>query len=182
MAGQTPQERYLSATMSSNLRLKADARCDADTLLAAAYAASGNPRKSLALSVYRLRAGHAGSQQALVEPMVGWLVRRSRPNRWASPTLHRLEARGVVLAALKWWRHPTCPVCEGRGHPLIAETPVIDLTRDCPECRGTGARSLERLVRREHAGRIRWLVSEMESLSSMVFSDMARRLSGRISG
>jgi hypothetical protein len=59
-------------------------------------------------------------------------------------------------------------------------TPVLDTTRNCPECHGTGKVDLARLVRTEHSDAARWLASEMESLSAMVFSDMAGLLRNRM--
>lgn len=178
------EERYLRATASSDLRVDADVATDADSLLAAAYASCRGrdaDRKRLALRVYRLRAtGDMGGARAIADEMSGWIVARSMPSggrlRRSAPLIKRIQAFDVALTVLKWWQHQACPSCEGRGHPLMPNAPVLDTTRQCPDCRGTGVTPLERLMRQEHAGYARWMAGELDGLCSIVFNDMARLL------
>jgi hypothetical protein len=179
--GRGARESYLLAASTSDLTLK-PGPCDADKLLAAAYASSGDPRKQMALRVYRLKA--AGSMEGakqLAAEMSHWLVSRSMPRkggylRRGSPELPRVTAQDLAMTVLKWRQKPTCRSCLGRRHPLIPGAPVLDTTRTCSECHGTGEVAIERLVRSEHADAARWLVGELDAMTAMVFSDMARRL------
>lgn len=174
-------EGYLSATNSSDLRVQADVRTDADLILAAAYASMGDPRRMLALRVWRLQApgDMAGARQiadelgaAMRKSVVG---RRGGFLRGAAPGLMpAVTAADLALTVLKWFSRPTCPSCGGRGHPMMKDAPVMDESMDCPDCDGTGIRPLEKLVREEHAGHARWLAAELSGLSSMIFADMKR--------
>lgn len=171
------RERYLSATDTSDLRVMADRMCAADQLLAAAYSASGSPRKMLALDIWRLRATRsAAGAREISERLASLVMHRSRKGRHGAPRISRIQAKDMSMAVLKWWQLPTCPTCLGRGHPVIPGTPVLDESRECHDCRGTGTRPLERLVRHEFVEHARWMASEMDSLASIVFDDMARRL------
>lgn len=177
-------ERYLRATQTSDLRVDLIAPCDADQLLAAAYASSGSKRKKLALRVYRMRAtgdmtGARDLAQELGQLLRGRMVRVrqfDRRARFPSP----LQARQMAMKILLWWHLPTCPVCAGRGHPTIPDTPNLDTSRECEPCHGSGIRPVERLVRTEYVEDVRWLVAEMEALAGVVFDDMARRLANRM--
>ena len=181
---QNVEEHYLRVRQTSHLRLVLDAPCDADKLLAAGYAAQGSERKSLALATYGVLAseGMQGAQ-AVAESMSGWLVRRSiraatRDRRERAIT--RVQAVDLTLKLLKLRHKPTCPSCQGRGHPQIKNTPVLDESRDCADCRGTGQIPISKVFQHEHIERMRWLDGEINSLCSMVFTDMARRLSSRM--
>lgn len=182
-------EAYLSATSSSNLRVEADRPSDADRLLAAAYASMGDPRRNLALRVWRIRAtGDMAGAHALAEDLGALLRTRSiqaaqKQQRRNGPLRQRGhlaltsgQAKGVSLAILKWWQHPSCPMCDGHGHPKMLGAPVLDTTRECPECRGTGSLPLERYVRAEYMDAASWMVGQMESLSAVIWDDMARRM------
>ena len=174
-------EAYLSATNSSDLRVQAERFSDADRILAAAYSVSGSDRKRLALRVYRLRAtGEMSGAYSVAEDMGQLLVKRTTQKRGRASSwehgVERVVAIDIAMTVLKWQHMPACPACGGRGHPVIEGTPVMDESRECPECRGTGIIPLERLVRPEYVEHARWLASEMDGLSSIVFSDMAEKL------
>lgn len=168
-------ERYLSARRSSHLRLKLDARCEADTLLAAGFASRGSTRKSMALAVYGVLAseGMTGAW-AVADEMGGWLRRRAYLSDQSMP--QRTAAIDLAMTVLKHFHHPTCPTCGGIGHPLLANSPVIDSTHECHACHGTGQVLIERLVKPEHIELARWLVDEINSMCGWVFGDIARRL------
>lgn len=181
---QSIEERYLRVRHTSHLRLVLDAPCDADKLLAAGYAAQGSERKSLALAAYGVLAseGMQGAQ-AVAEQMAGWLVRRSirsatKDRRERAIT--RIQAADLVMMLLKLRHKPSCPTCQGRGHPQIKNTPVLDESRECQPCKGTGQIPIERVFQHEHIERMRWLDGEINGLCSMVFQDMARRLSSQM--
>ncbi len=170
-------ERYLTATSSSQLGHDPNHVCDADRLLAAAYATAGDPFKSLALDVYRLRAteGMAGAR-SIAERMAGKVVNKSRPKRGGKPDVSRIEAFDLCMDVLKWWQMQACPACEGRGHPHIPGTPILDTARLCSHCDGTGIRPLKKHVKPKHLDLALWLVDTLNSLTAVVFSDMAKRM------
>jgi hypothetical protein len=156
--------------------LKADAQTDADVLLAAAYAASGDPRKALALRVWRLRqTGRTDGFRELVEECVMLLYKYNRGIKPAARTM-----KTVAEKTLFWWMNPACPHCGGLGHPIIAGTPMLDTSENCEKCGGTGVAPLESLLPPAKAAPARMLVDELNRMSAVVFSDMARRLSNEL--
>jgi hypothetical protein len=177
------EERYLRASLTSDLSTNLAHACDADKLLAAAYASmrgENGERRRLALRVWRVGAsGDLGGAHELASLLGLELVGRSMSRgylRRGTPAIPRVIGHDIAMTVLKWWSKPACPACHGRGHPVIAHTPMLDTTRNCPECHGTGKVDLARLVRTEHSDAALWLASEMQSLSAVVFSDMARLL------
>lgn len=177
------EERYLRAALTSDLTTNLEHACDADKLLAAAYASmrgEDGERHRLALRVWRIGAmGDLKGAGELAEILGLELVGRSMSRgylRRGSPMIPRIVAKDIAMMVLKWWSRPTCPTCHGRGHPTIRGTPKLDTLRLCGDCMGTGRIDLARLVRTEHSDAARWLASEMESLSALVFADMAKLL------
>lgn len=173
----TLQEKYIAATGSRDLTLPADGstRTDADILLAAGYAASGNTRAALALDFYRLKAtGDLAEFRRLSDLSGRWLCGRSM--RSGRRKMKMIEARDLATRVLFWWRSPACQPCGGRGHPLMPNSPVINHGHDCPVCHGTGQYPIHRIVPPGTADEARWLVDEMDSLCAIVFNDMARLL------
>lgn len=185
MSTQNTEERYLRAVNSGNLTVDPDHSCDADLLLAAGYVASGDPRKSLALDVYRMLAtGNMAGVGALADRIGQMLVdraysRRNDINRVRQPrrqvqAIDPLDAVSVARTVLMWKHRSACPDCKGRGHPTFHNSPSIDESRECPTCKGSGVVPLERLVKQELADSARWVAQEIDSLCSIVFSDMLR--------
>jgi len=180
-------ERYLRATSSSNLHTDADRPGDIDKLMAAAWA-SHSARRDLALRVWRVRATGSTRGVQRMAGDLGYMLRRQEADRrqgrylrgHTGRQLTDAKARGLAMTVLKWWRQPRCEVCDGLGHPKLPNAPVLDLTRECPHCHGTGEAPLELRVRHEHIEQARWLVGQMESLSAMVFDAMARRLNAQM--
>lgn len=175
-------EQYLSATNSTQLAVDAEHACDADKILAAAYATAGDPRRSLALDVYRLRAtADMRGARSIAERMAVEVMNQSKPDgirrRLAKPpTISRVEAIDLCIAVLKWWHMQTCPACHGRRHPVIPGTPHLDPTRICGHCNGTGIRPLRKHVKANHLKLAEWIVDALDSLTAIVFSDMLKRL------
>lgn len=173
-------ERYLMARNSSDLGHTSGEPCDADKLLAAAYAARGNERKSLALDVWGVLAStDMRGARGVADRLAGWLRRRSLRER-GGEVLTRVVAADLVLRLLKLWHQRTCMTCQGRGSPLIPGSPVLDKSRDCGDCHGTGLIPIERMVKPEHARAARDIEREVLSLQSVVFGDMAAMLAGRM--
>lgn len=174
------QERYLGARATSRLRLVLDANCDADVLIAAAWASSRSARKGLALDIYGVMVTEQMTGAYAVADKLSKLLRDRSYRNGDRQVLRRTEAIDLSLTVLKWWKKPTCRTCDGHGHPLLMNSPVVDESRECPDCRGTGLIPLERLFQPQHVEHARWLVGEIESMCSMVFNDMARVLSSRM--
>ena len=181
------REQYLTATQTSHLATDPNHVCDADRLLAAAYATAGDPRKTLALDVYRLRAtSDMRGARGIAARMAHEVIHRSRPqhrSRASSgrpsrqpPTISRIEAVDLCIAVLKWWHMQVCPACEGRCHPTIPGTPHLDTTRECSSCHGTGVRPLKKHVKAKHLDLALWLVDALDGLTAIVFSDMLKRM------
>lgn len=185
----TVGERYLSAATTSDLSLDPNMTCDADRLLAAAYATAGDPRRSLALDVWRIKATGSLSGVCELTEKLAKMVRTRDAHESDKPFLRKRrmdrdsislnQARVVSVQMLKWWHKPSCPVCNGHGHPKMINAPVLDYTRKCHHCHGTGETPLERMVRPEYIEHARWLVSQFNALSSIIFDDMSRMLRPR---
>ena len=169
------QERYLGARQSSNLRLVVDNTGSADVLIAAGWVARASERKAVALAI----AGVMSSERmtganAVAETLAGWLRKRTgSQTQWAmKPT----EAFDVAMMVLKWFRRLACPDCDGHGHPAMLNSPVIDDSRDCPSCLGTGRIQIARLVKPEFAEHAKWLSNEVEVIFTMVFGQVKGRM------
>lgn len=140
------EEQYISATTSSNLRVQAEKRSDADILIA-----SGISGGSLGGALMRLHSEYS---------------RGGVPMRSATQTDHillmaQLKTLGVVLEAITaqamHWRierpeqtalaivahflDDTCRKCDGRGNEQIKDTPALS-NKPCKHCHGTGKTAL----------------------------------------
>lgn len=170
-------EAYLRAVTSTQLTIDPERFTQADTLIAAGICVSQHRQRDLALRVWRLRvSGEMQGARQLAEDLAPIVMRMSVAGRGkqARPTMTRIQAVDLAMETLKWWCFQTCPVCHGRGHPVIPNTPTLDTTRECHHCEGTGIRPMRRYVK-NHALAEK-LVDRLNGLSSVVFSDMARKL------
>ena len=170
------EERYTAATNSRDLGMDPTQRTDADVLLAAGYAATGNAMATLALRFYRLRAtGDMTPFKELSDIAGGWLLGRSM--RKGRKKLRGIEARDLATRTLFWWLNPSCKPCNGLGHPLMPNSPVINYGHDCPTCHGSGKYPIHRIVPPGTSDEARWLVDELDRYTAIIFNDMAKRLS-----
>lgn len=172
----TIAEQYLTATNTKRLKLEEHRTTDADKLLAAGYATSGDPERTLALLLWRMRAtGDTSGFNQVVDSLVGWVHFSHSRKEILSGKKNKLAIH-TVRKTLWWWLNPVCMVCNGRGHPVIPDTPHVDDTRDCEACSGTGQSKLEKLVHHDQRELALRVMDEMNRLSSLVFADMAKRL------
>lgn len=171
------EERYSLATRTSDLTTRLDRRCDADVLLAAGFAAQGDPRNALALEVYRFIATRdLANVGPIAEKLADLLQRRiSRPVRGQRlARRQRVELVDCARSVLYWHLLKTCDKCAGRGYLLQPGTQLIDPRRPCRKCSGTGQRPLDVGERmREHGD---YLAERVETMLGFVFSEMAKRL------
>lgn len=172
------EERYLIARQSSDLS-HGTAPCDADKLLAASYATQGNERKVLALDVYGVLAATDMRGARNAADRLSRYMRRGSARK-AGKAVPRVLAFDICLQLMKVWHQRTCFECKGRGHPLMLNAPVLDETRLCPVCHGSGLLPLERIFRHEHVKLARQIEGEITHLCAEVFDDMARILSNRM--
>jgi hypothetical protein len=168
-------EQYTKAVNSKDLRVQ-EFWCDADKLIAAGWVVGGDERKALALSMQRWMSGDMRGMGQVVEMMAGWVIGMAVRNRRAMTTPNRTEAVDLARAVCAWWMHKACPECGGLGHPLIEGAPVLDESRECTACNGTGQRPLTKGMTEQQAELASWLVGSLESVAPFVFGDMARRL------
>jgi hypothetical protein len=171
----TIAEQYIRASNSGHLVVDPDKKTDADLLLAAGYASSGNRRSMLALRFYRLKANDDISAIPELSSIAGhWLLRRSM--RSGRKKLKGIEARDLATRAMIWWMKPVCKPCHGHGHPLMPNSPVINYGHDCPVCHGTGQYPIHRVVPPGTSDEARWLIDQLDSMCHLIFTDMAKLL------
>ena len=152
----TTEEAYASATHSSDLRVEADRRGDADVLIAAGWSMSRIGGALLRLhSEYdsvahpRLvtasqfggdkKAAHAHNvhETAL---MLGRL--KSLPSAREQVAIQALkwgfaDAQDVAAKLLQWWLSQVCPACHGTKFETVAGTGRLS-AKACKACRGSG--------------------------------------------
>lgn len=175
----TIAEQYARAATSGDLRQVVDHRTDADVLLAAGIAASGKPRLTLALTIYRM--GVTGNTEG-IGPVI------DACDHWLSAYMHRKSGgrvmpvrarRALVVDVLRWYMHPTCDYCGGPG-VIAADGTGGRLTESCPACHGSGKKPLQRAVPHTHIKPAEWLATQIEQHAATIHAEMARLLSNRI--
>jgi hypothetical protein len=170
-------EQYAKATESKDLSPSTERRTDADVLLAAGIAASRDPRRMLALKVYRLAVGgETDGLVDIVETADDWL--QGRLARGGNRPMRAEARRALVMDTLHWWIRPTCNYCEGRGFVTVPDTARLS-TVACESCHGSGRRPLAREVPHAHVKHATWMADELDRLVALICSDMAKLLSTR---
>ena len=120
------EERYISASQSSNMRVQAEKHGDADVMIASGWSAS-----RIGGALMRLHSKPTRDGLALVHVQVA--VEADRLN------IERPDA--VASAALAWWLNRVCDTCHGRRYDTIPGTPSLSAI-ECPKCRGTGEKRM----------------------------------------
>jgi len=116
------EEQYASANDSSNLRVEAERRSDADILIAAGWSAS-----RIGAALMRLQ---TKADRLALEGVHGQVIIQAQ--RWG---MERPEA--IATAVLAWWLSHVCGRCNGVRFELIPGTPALS-AKQCQPCRGTG--------------------------------------------
>ena len=116
------EEQYISAGDSSNLRVEAERRSDADILIAAGWS---NSRLGLALMRLQTKPDREGlhkvHEQAVMQ-VAKWGI--DRPD-------------SVASAVIAWWLKRICQKCNGVKFQRILNTPALS-AKACNTCNGTG--------------------------------------------
>lgn len=170
----TVEDRYILATGSTDLSLR-PGRCDADRLLAAAYAARKDRRGMWGLALWRL--GYTSDRSCLklmVSTATGWLIGRGQRAGGKDRLRSHAEAQRLATSAVLWYCYGNCKACEGRKYDRIPGTPHTSGNR-CKTCEGSGKPPLES-VEPLHVEHMRWLAAEFDGLQGYVMRDMARAL------
>lgn len=148
------EERYISATNTSNLRVEADRNGPGDILICAGWSAS-----TLGLALMRL---HTKPDTAALEKVHQQVAMRA--SEWG------IERPDVVASAvIAWWLDKVCKTCHGRKFDAIAGTPALSAIV-CPVCKGTG----ETKLFYGEAGRK--LANWLDSCKSSAVDSIKRRL------
>ncbi len=120
------EERYLTASNSSNLRVEADKHGDADVMIAAGWSAS-----RIGGALMRLHTKPTRDNLALVHVQVALEADR----------LNLEHPDAVASAVLSWWLDRVCPECHGRKFDRIVNTPSLS-DIECPACHGSGEKKI----------------------------------------
>ena len=168
-------ERYARVVTHGRTKLARDhaVACDADVLLAAAYAASGDERKLLALRLYRAQAsGDFTGLHVVAEQASDWINGRAKR---AGRPIPRRQREQLIVECLRWWMHRQCDFCGGVAFEAYETTGRLSVA-PCEGCNGTGETLLRVRIPWAYLGHAEWLVDELDRLVRSVFADMARRL------
>lgn len=169
-------ERYSRAVDATDLSVK-EAPTAADMIISAGLASQGDHTRSIALALWRMKQGDLSSFAACCGVLGTWLSAKADREKFKDGGKHIYER--VVARTVYWWLDPHCRHCDGRGHPVIPNTPVLDETRDCERCNGTGITPLDTMVRQEFVYAAKTLANEMDRLTADVFAQMRRLLQNR---
>ena len=136
------EEQYLKASTTSNLRVKADKRGDADILIAAGWSCKGFGGALLRLAgewdaAAKKPRGMSDTDLILLR---GRLKSLTSALQYLTDAMHRLgmpspEVRAGAIVG--YWLHQACHTCHGLKFETIQNTPVLSANR-CKACHGTG--------------------------------------------
>ena len=157
------QERYSTAKNTSDLTVSTLTNSSASDILAASGMASQEAPEAMALWESAF-SGKAGSKRALVDIMASNLAGKMIKNRWKG------DPKKIAQEVIAWYFHGTCQPCGGRKYQLIKGSPVLDETKVCPHCHGTGKVSLPRNDAHQ------WLSSNIDKLLSSAGGHVAKKL------
>lgn len=170
----TMPERYARATETSRLIVGVRRTSDADVLMATGWAAQKDPRRALAMRLFRLQVGR--TREGLGEVLAGAevMLMRKLSDGGRLVGINQVARRAVVADTIGHMLDPTCHYCNGLGHAVIEGTVSLS-TQICLSCHGTGKRQLARAVPREHLKHAQWLEDELNRLTAVTF-DAAKKL------
>lgn len=175
----TIQERYGRAVEATDMSMRAARAGPADILAAAGMVGARHP---LSLSLWRwLYGGDDHESYAVIAGLQEWVVDRARVERWKCG---RGQMARLVIEVAGWYKDRTCRSCHGARYLLVHGTPYLSDT-PCPVCRGTGERSLDKLIRymgKDWPQRGYDMVAYMDGLVRAAGFDMMHKLYTEIYG
>jgi hypothetical protein len=171
-------ERYAMATRSGNLTPRLRGVTDADVLLAAGIAASGDPHLRLALQLYRIAvSGDRSDLPEVTQSMVFWL--KGQLSRGGQRPIRTSVLRAVCVETIVWWLNQTCNYCEGRGFESIEEASRLSAV-PCNVCHGTGKKALRRAVAPTHYDEAALIAAELDRAVTTIHARMCRLLAVKL--
>lgn len=138
----TVEEAYTSANQSSNLRVVADKRGDADIIIAAGWSAS-----RIGAALMRLHTEYDGASIAPNETGKATVYLLQIRLTTLPVVWHQIERQAALwgfgepkllaLSVIAHWLDKNCPACTGRKFQLIPGTPSLSC-KHCKRCFGSG--------------------------------------------
>ena len=177
-------ERYAGATQTSDLTVSKihEGLCDADILLAAAYAAHSDSIGLQALKINRmLVTGDYSGLKDSVDHAYGWVRSAQMGRKAVLPHATSKATYEVVNVTMRWWLRGVCPACDGRRLSLVYPGAQVTSAKDCKVCDGAGKVSLDKLAG-PHWAAARWLAAELDRLLEKIERDMQAALTRRERG
>ena len=136
------EERYLRASSTSDLRVRADRRSDADVLIAAGWSATGLGGVLLRLhgewDAAAKKPGAISETELIL--LRGKLKSLSAAMQYVADAMGRLgleSPQRCAGAIIGYWLNQSCHTCHGLKFETIRDTPVLSAIR-CKSCHGTG--------------------------------------------
>lgn len=135
------EEQYLSAGHSSNLRVEADRRSDADVLIAMGWSAT-----RLGGALLRLHGEWDGAEKRPRMSETDLLLLRGKLKSLSSVLVQVCDAMAKLGMAdpearagaiVGYWLYQVCHTCHGLKFERVRNTPVLSATR-CKSCQGSG--------------------------------------------
>lgn len=158
-------ERLSTAISTSDLTVDLIHRCDADYILALAYASHRHGAVASPLMRLHLSGTHTNLKSAY-NSVLGLVKRLNMKKNWR---LHRRAIEVVAVQALSHHVAPVCPHCSGRKFEMAAGAPVLS-TKVCKHCGGTGRRPIQKKYRDQIAG----VITSLEQIDSLTQHAVAR--------
>lgn len=150
----TGAERYGSAAGKGLLRQRDERVMPVDVIAAAGFASR---REGLGLALWKAKYANDHTSYRQVHGLLQQRVANTaRRRRWKEPPA---TLRLLTSQVLTWLVFGICPVCLGRGHPVMGDAEPTSESRQvlkddlCPACHGDAVTPMERAVNVELVGR-----------------------------
>ena len=166
------QDRYSSATQTSNLKSEPSTTHSASDVLGAAGLAAkdhrtlpdgsrapGNPLGIAMMRLFTASDRDIPSTKRKIVQMTARMV-QSKAEREGDP-MKWPECEVIALSVLTWMTDGTCKPCGGHGRTLIEGTRTIG-DHACPSCRGSGRVQFGANLPLERLLLAQWLLNKIE--------------------
>lgn len=151
------RERIAASQTSDDLSEAIEGFADVDIIRACGMVAAKQP---LGVSLWRLKyAEDIKEYPAIVRGL-------------QALTMKKGYSTAIIEPVLIHWISDVCPVCQGRGHAVIPNTPVL-ADQACGECSGTG-----RIVMSDTGEAVKWLQEQILRLEAEAAKAIITKLAG----